>query len=71
MRGSRDSGGFQCGSSEYVGTPKVYKARRTGFSNSERCTAPNSALGVSQILGSGLDLLGGILKLISELRYKG
>ena len=53
------------------GLQRFTRLEGTGFSNLEGCAAPNSALGVSQISGDGLDLLRGILKSILELRYKG
>jgi len=71
MRGSGNSRGFWCSSSEYTWTPRIYKAGRDRLQRlrGERCA--HSAHGVSQISGSGLDLLGGILKSILELKYKG
>ena len=68
IRGSGGSGGVPA---SMCGLRRFTRLEGTGFSNLERSTAPNSALGVSQISGSGLDLLGGILKLILELRYRG
>jgi hypothetical protein len=54
-----------------VGLQRRDKMERTGFSDSGRSAAPNLVTGLSQISGGGADLVGGILKSILELKYKG
>ena len=53
------------------GLQKVTRLEGTGFSDSGRSAAPNLVQGLSQISGRLAGLVGGILKSILELRYKG
>ena len=70
--GSGGSGGFRCGSGDYASTPRMDKAGRGWLQRLRGSAAPTQFLGVPQISrGNRLDLLGGILKSILELRYRG
>ena len=71
MKGSRGSGGFQCSSGDYVSTLRMDKAGRGWLQRLGGSTAPTQFLGVPQISRGQTGLVGGILKSISELSYKG
>ena len=71
MRGSRGSRGFQCGSGDYASTLRMDKAGRGWLQRLGGSAAPTQFFGVPQISRGRTGLVGGILKLISELRYKG
>ena len=69
--GSRGSGGFQCSSSDYTSTPKMDKAGRGWLQQLRGSAVPTQFLGVPQISRGQTGLVGGILKSILELSYKG
>ena len=71
MMGSGGSGGFRCSSSDYASTPRVDKAGRGWLQQLRGSAAPTQFLGVPQISRGWTGLVGGILKSISELSYKG
>jgi len=71
MRGSRGSGGFWCGSGDYASTPMMDKAGRGWLQQLGGSAVPTQFLGVPQISRGWTGLVGGILKSISELSYKG
>src|SRR6266581_7826228 len=49
MRGSGGSRGFWCGSSDYVSTPKMDKARRDWLQQLRGSAVPTQFIGMSQI----------------------
>ena len=59
VRGSRGSRGFWCGSSDYMPTPKMYKARRDWLQRLGGSAAPTQFFGVPQISRGWAGLVGG------------
>ena len=59
MRGSRGSGGFWCGSSDYMSTPRMDKAGRGWLQRLGGSAVPTQFLGVPQISRGWAGLVGG------------